>query len=161
MGIVKAFGDLAVNTVGISLAEGEERAALDENRQQLSKAAMRSDALAVDALRRGSFLGGLKRMEGSRTIAQQKVAYEASGVDSTVGTAAQVAGATRLVSELDAQTLQNNAAREALGHTTTADQYRADWTRVQREAENRRTQRGMEWGGKALSFLGAGLGGGT
>lgn len=160
MGILKAFGDLAINTVGMSIAEGEERAALDENKLQLTKAALRSDALAVDSLRRGSFLGGLQRMEGSRTIARQQVAYEASGVDSTVGTPAQMAGATRLVSELDAQTLQNNAAREALGHTTTADNYRADWTRIQREAESRRTKRGLEWGGKALNFLGAGLSGG-
>lgn len=154
-----AWLNLAVDTVGMTFTEESERSALDENYRQLTRAALREESLATGALRQGTFLGGLKRMQGTATIAQQKVAYEASGVDSTKGTAAQVAASTRLVSELDAQTLENNAVREALGHTEAATQYRDKFKALQREAAGRRTARLMGWTGKALSFVGASAGG--
>ncbi len=159
MGIAQAFLKAGMNVVSTAVAESEDDKALQRNGDQLRKGALRSDALAVDALRRGSFLGGLKRMEGTRLIAKQQVAYEASGVDSTVGTPAQMAGSTRLISELDAQTLQNNAAREALGHTTTADQYRDEWRNQVSLREGRRTKRVMDTVGSFLNVIGAGVGG--
>lgn len=157
MGIAQAFLKVGMNIANTAIAESEDDKAMQRNGDQLRKAALRSDALAVDALRRGSFLGGLKRMEGSRTIAQQQVAYANSGVDSTVGTPAQMAGSTRLISEFDAQVAQNNAAREALGHATTADQYRDEWRNQVALREGRRTKRVMDTAGTFLSALGAGI----
>lgn len=159
MGIAQAFVKAGMNIATTAVAESQDDLTLQRNGQQLTKGAMREDALAIDTLRRGAVAGGLARMQGTSVIAQQKVAYEASGVDSTVGTPAQVAAGTRMVSELDAQTLQNNAAREALGHATTADQYREEWKAQVAARDARRTQRGLETAGTFLSVIGAGLGG--
>lgn len=70
---------------------------------------------ATDAEVRGGKEAGQTRSAASQLIAQQKVAYANSGIDPTVGTAADVMADTRAMSELDAQTLKNNAAREAWG----------------------------------------------
>lgn len=145
------------STIGGAVGEAEDDKALQQNFLQLNRAALREDALAADTLRRGSFVAGLKRMQGTATIAAQKVAYEASGVDSTTGTAAQVAASTRLVSELDAQTLENNAVRAALGHQEAATQYRDEWRAQARAREGRRTKRAMDTAQSFLGVIGAGI----
>lgn len=76
---------------------------------------------SVDALRRGSIAAGFQRMQGSALVAKQRVAYSNSGVDATVGTPADVAAGSLAFNEFDALTLENNAAREALGHKRTID----------------------------------------
>jgi hypothetical protein len=58
------------------------------------------------------------------SIARGSVAFGASGVDGSVGTAAEAQGATRMMSELDAKTQENNAFREAWGFQTKAQQIR-------------------------------------
>lgn len=70
---------------------------------------------AADAVARGNREAALVRLQGSRLAGQQRVAYAASGVDATSGTPVDVMADSRLVSEMDAQQLQNNAAREAWG----------------------------------------------
>lgn len=156
---VQAWVQAVFSLVGTTVGEAEDDRALQENFLQLNRAALREDALAADTLRRGSFVAGLKRMQGTATIAQQKVAYEASGVDSTTGTAAQVAGSTRLVSELDARTLENNAVRAALGHTEAATQYRDEWRAQVRAREGRRTKRALDTASSFLNVIGSAAGG--
>ncbi len=58
---------------------------------------------------------GKVRMLGGKTAAAQNVAYANSGVDASTGTAAAVQANTAAQTELDAQTVKNNAAREAWG----------------------------------------------
>lgn len=70
---------------------------------------------ARDVVRRGQADSGAAKMEGTKVIAEQKTAIAAAGVDPSVGSAADLAGASRANSELDAATIRNNAAREAWG----------------------------------------------
>lgn len=76
---------------------------------------------AADALQRGAIESGRLRSMGSDMIARQQVGYANSGVDPTIGTAANVQAGTAAAAELDAQTAKNNAAAEAWGF----DQHRA------------------------------------
>lgn len=55
------------------------------------------------------------RMQGTQMVAAQRFGYANSGIDEKTGTAAQVQGNTAAAAELDAQTIKNNAAREAWG----------------------------------------------
>ncbi len=91
----------------------------DRESQSNVRLAMRAKA---DALARGARDEGQARQEGGQLVEQQKVAYAASGVDPTQGTPLEVMADTRLMSEQDAQTLRNNAAREAYGYQAKADQ---------------------------------------
>lgn len=85
-----------------------------------------NDALAQYNARLARQQGGVKeeaiRTQGAATEAQQGVAYANSGVDSGVGTAAQVQANTAAQTELDAQTQANNTARQAWGFKVQQEQ---------------------------------------
>ena len=130
-----------------------------KNEIELKRQAQLAQGQAIDAESRGGVIAGQAREKGSQTIAAQRVAFSAGGVDASVGTAADVAGGTRLMSEVDANTIQNNAAREAWGHREVSN--------------NLATQAGLEEGKRAentfggvlssastvVSAIGGGLGG--
>lgn len=77
---------------------------------------------ALEVMQQGQRQSGQARMAGSKAIAGQKVAFAANGVDSTSGTPLSLMADSRMMSELDATTLRNNAAREARGIQTQAGQ---------------------------------------
>lgn len=64
----------------------------------------------------GGSEAGAIRSEGSRVIAEQKVAMASNGVDITQGSAPNLFASTRAAAELDAQKAKANAALEAWGH---------------------------------------------
>lgn len=152
--IAQSFLQSLFAVVGAATGEAEDDRALQANFLQLNKAAQRQDSLAIDALARGSWAAGQQRMEGTRVAAEQTVGFEASGVDSTVGTAVQVSDGTRMMSELNAATVMNNARREAMGHTQAAQQYRDEWAAQVRARDGRRTERAMKVGASFLSMIG-------
>lgn len=100
-------GGLSIDS---SIQEG-----IAEKKQADANTAMANEA-AADALARGTKDAGVLRMEGSQAAARQMVAFANSGVDATVGTAANVQAGTKAAAELDALTAENNAAREAWGY---------------------------------------------
>lgn len=75
-----------------------------------------SEYASADALARGGTAAGLARADASKVAAEQKVAYANSGVDASMGTAANVQAATVAGGEYDAMVASNNAARESWGH---------------------------------------------
>lgn len=105
----------------VSLLSQEQEAAF--RREQAKENIALANAAARDALARGGREAALLRGQGTDVAAQQKVAFAAGGIDPTVGTPAAVAQATRGVSELDALTAQNNAAREAWGFRVQAQRF--------------------------------------
>lgn len=119
MSWVSMFASLAsmLNSVD---AERADQLARDEQARENQKIA---NEAAADALMRGAREAGLARMAGSQLEAKQKVAYANSGVDPNVGTPAAVQAQTSALSEIDSQTLLNNAAREAWGLKTHGLQY--------------------------------------
>lgn len=119
----------SVASTGLGLiANEQETRAKEKEAQDNARLAQRA---AVDSLQRGDREAGQARIGTSRLIAEQKVAYANSGVDPTVGTPAQAGAATRVMGEMDAQTLQNNAVREAWGFRTYGIKYQ---TQAQLEA---------------------------
>jgi len=108
VGVAGGLAGSAVSAYG-AYEEGQATGAtLDEN-------ARRTGLAARDVMQRGAADAGRVRMEGTKVIAEQKTMVAAAGIDPSVGSAADVAGQSRAMSELDAATIKNNAAREAWG----------------------------------------------
>lgn len=126
------------SVAGTGLELSAEIQESDARRNELRNNARLADLAATDATSRGMSEAGKQRMAGSQLVAKQFVGYANSGVDPTQGTAARTQEWTRAVSELDAQTLQNNAAREAWGFKTKANEMRTEEVNERRRSENRR-----------------------
>lgn len=107
-----------------------------------------SGFLALDAQQRGEAAAGLAAMSGTRLGARQRVAYTTAGVDASVGTAADVIAETAMTSELDRNTIRNNAAREAWGHKRTAE-------KLGKEADLARDEPNRKVLGRVLAVTGA------
>jgi hypothetical protein len=106
------------------LGSGQEAAAMKEQgefqKRQFDRNARVNDIQAEDATRRGdlestSVLGASRREAGS-----QRAATGAQGIDANSGSAALVRADIQRAGELDAQTVKNNAWREAWGYKTEA-----------------------------------------
>jgi len=119
--------------VGVAGAtqEGKFAEAQARERERLARMA------AADALQRGAQDAGRSRMETGQLVAEQRVAYAASGVDPTVGTPADVIADTRALGELEARILENNAAREAWGLKRTADAYALEQEAIRKQTKLR------------------------
>lgn len=141
--ISTALGGLA--SAGAAAQAGEEDA------QAAEQNARNAGLLASDAIQRGEQEGGRIRMMASRMIGEQKVAFAASGVDSSTGSARELQGDTRMMSELDALTARNNAAREAYGLRLQGQQYRD-------QARRSRQRGGNQAAGTILGTFAQGLG---
>lgn len=115
-----------------------------QNIRELSLQQMQDDFNVGDAYRRGALAAGQQRMRGSALLAKQRMAYANSGVNAYSGTPADVAAGSVLFNELDALTIENNAAREALGHKQTS--------RV------RGLQRSQLWSQASADAMGTGIG---
>lgn len=74
------------------------------------------------AQRKGSLDAQRTRMEGAQLIARQKTAYANSGVATDVGTPLAVMRDTAATNELDALTIENDAARAAFGQKLAREQ---------------------------------------
>lgn len=79
---------------------------------------------ARDAERRGDEAANRHRAQVTRMIGSQRAALAAQGVNVEDGSAAEVQLDTAMLGEMDALTIRNNAAREALGYRAQAIDYR-------------------------------------
>lgn len=70
---------------------------------------------AGDVRAAGQYAESAKKVEGTRTVAAQKVAFAANGVDLGSSSVRSVEGATERVNAMDAAMIHYNAAREAYG----------------------------------------------
>ncbi len=124
-GIATGLAGSGISAYGQYEQSQAEGRALDAN-------ARRTQAAAADALRRGANEAGQARIEGTKVIGEQKAAIAAAGVDVSSGSAVDLMAETRRTSELDAKTIQNNAAREAWGLRMEADDMRRQAARVRK-----------------------------
>lgn len=154
MGDFTKIAQGGVNLFAGAMATDSKIHADAANANELERVARLEDANAVDSLSRGSLLAGQARMRGSQVIGKQRVAYANSGVDVSVGTPVDVAGGTRLFSEMDAQTLVNNAAREAYGHEQVGIKYRAQKQQVENDLSAQQTALPLNAVGSLLGMAG-------
>lgn len=116
IGLITTGVSTAGGVIG-SIQEGQDAEFQAQKNKLLAQRA------GADALARGNRESAVSKMQGSQAIGEQQVAFGASGVDGSVGTPAALAATTRAVSDLDADTIRANAAREAWGYKVQADQY--------------------------------------
>lgn len=147
-GLITAAGGAALAVDQKSSDDSAARKNLDDTYAQLGY-----DARLAEM--KGATGAGAARMAGSSLAAQQNTAYANSGVDQSVGTAASVQAGTETLSELDAQVVRNNAAREAWGYQVQKDRALSDY-----EVEKKNNQRKLEGSiltsfGQAASSIGS------
>ena len=75
---------------------------------------------AQDAILRGNVAARAREVAGTGEVGSARARMAAQGIDVSSGSAVDVQGQDAYFSELDAQTIRNNAAREAMGYTTQA-----------------------------------------
>lgn len=110
-----AVAGIGISAIGSGLAAKD---AYDQGQQQgaaFDKNAAMARLAARDTVLRGAVESGSARMDGSRASAATSAMAAAAGVDPSSGSAADAAVASKVNAELDARTIQNNAAREAWG----------------------------------------------
>jgi hypothetical protein len=117
------------------------KVAADQANQQLAL------ERAGDAMQRGSFEAMRARFQGGAVVGNERAGFGASGVDTNSGSAATVQAQSSAMSSLNAQTILNNAAREAWGHKVSAIMYG-------NEAQADRTSGGYAETGVFLGGLG-------
>lgn len=115
---------LVTNLVGGVAKAGAQRRQAQLDAYANEQNAFLADEAATDATIRGAIESGYHRMQGSYEIAQARAEYGASGVDGSTGTPADSLAAHRMVNELEARTIMNNAAREARGYAIESFRFR-------------------------------------
>lgn len=97
----------ALVSASAAYTQGQTAKAIGRNNQILAEQA------AQDALRRGEEESTAARRRGDQVLGAQRAAQAASGLDLTVGTAAELQDQTSFFSQQDQRTARMNAAREA------------------------------------------------
>jgi hypothetical protein len=133
---VDPFTILTLLSAGASLIGGAVSAEATAregaaNAAELERSARQAETARLDAFRQGQLAVGRRRLETGRAMGAQRVAFAASGIDGSTGTAAAVAADSERMGELDALQLKANAYREAYGFGEQARglRMRADQTR--------------------------------
>ena len=129
---------VAVVTAGAALAGAAVGAVSKYRAGQFNAQVARNNAQLAewqrsDALQRGAFAAGAVRARGSAAAAAARARMASSGVDPTVGSAANVLAGQQVAIEQDVAMVQANALREAWGYENQAQDYRAR-SRMAREA---------------------------
>lgn len=104
---------VAVGATIAAVSEANKGAAAD------AQARRDSDTLAsagADAARTSARDVGLVGMEAGRVEGAQKSYYAANNIDESSASATAVMADSRLMADLDRQTIKNNAARDAYGY---------------------------------------------
>jgi len=130
--------ELVSGLIGTGLSMDSARRETEANAAELERSANLEVLKGLDALKQGQTAVGRQRMKTSAYRSSQAVGYARAGVDSSVGTPADVGLATERIGELDASTLENNAVRAAFGFKQSARAMRrqADSVRAQGAAAN-------------------------
>ncbi len=102
-----------------SIQQGRYQAALGKRQAEMQ------NMMAADAYQRGAIKANQQRENLARLTAQQETLYAKSGLELTAGSPSSVVVDTVGLGELDAQMIENDAAREAWGYKSQAQLYLA------------------------------------
>ncbi|MCO7513713.1 hypothetical protein NJF44_01335 [Pseudomonas guariconensis] len=117
--------------IGAQQAQQQGAATAEANLQNAAFA----DAAASDAIKRGEFEADQSRIDTRAMIGAQRAGFAANGIDVNSGSAADVQDDTAALGEQDALTIKNNAAREAWGYRTQAQQNRMAASNARRSGQ--------------------------
>lgn len=121
-----------------------------------------ADIRADDSLARGREMEIKKRQDTRRLMGSQRAAFAASGVviDDPNSSVADVAADTAALSEVDALTIRSNAAREAWGFRSQAQDFRQKGQIAKNEGKSRAIGDVLSTGGNMM-YAKYGFGGTT
>lgn len=105
----------AVSTVGQVASQRQQARAVTSQSDFDARLAKLN---AEDAIARGQQAESRHRLQVRGMVGSQRAALAAQGLDISSGTALDIQSETAYMGELDAQTIRNNAAREAYGIKT-------------------------------------------
>lgn len=145
------FSDV-MGFIGAMLAEDQRTKAAQYEMAQADENAKIAAMASADSIRRGNIEAGKLRMQGTLEASQQAVAYQAGGVDATTGTPADISQATVAARELDAQTVANNAAREAWGQRTMSRRFKEQRQNILEDWKAKNQQYNLNQTGTIVKF---------
>lgn len=118
---------LAIGTglAGTAVSAYSQIAAGNYNASVANQNAKNLDQSARDTIDRGETAAARSGVATQRLLGSQRAAAAASGIDAGSGSALDILVSTAGIGELDAQTIRNNAAREAWGLRSEAAAQRA------------------------------------
>lgn len=113
----------AAIAIGGSLlqAQGQKQSAAFESDMMQQNAGFKRQT-AQEILNAGDTSADWQRVRTGQAVGTQRSVQAANGIDVNSGSAAQIQDDTAMLGELDALTIQNNAAREAYGYRVQARQ---------------------------------------
>jgi len=109
------------------------------NAGMLKRNAELKEQTAQETLFAGDTSADWQRVRTGQAVGTQRAVQAANGIDVNSGSAAQLQDDTAMIGELDALTIQNNAAREAYGYRIQADQDRMNAVQTVTNAGNKAT----------------------
>jgi hypothetical protein len=113
-----------------------------------------SELKAKDALRRGGTRAAKSRQRIKKIVGKQRANLAAQGIRLGVGSAQDIQQETQDIGELDALTIRTNAAREAFGFRTQAEQFGTAGRAAEREGKSEAVQTLLTGGLRAASLRG-------
>lgn len=140
-----AFSTIATaSMMGLSAASAYQQAGAISAQNEFSKAMTeinirRANIQKQDALDRGANAADKYRTNVKKLVGSQKVALAAQGIDISSGSAAEIMSQTEELGNADAQTIEMNAFREAMGYGMQATDYRANQIMDNAASQTRRT----------------------
>lgn len=117
--------------------ESSAQAAEFQAAQGRRNAAM-AERAAVDTEARGNVDANKVRAQGRQVGAAQRVGLAASNIEGSSGSALALQEQTAAMSELDAQTVKNNAAREAWGYRSQGAEFNSQAYQSDKQAQYER-----------------------
>ncbi|SAL47488.1 hypothetical protein AWB74_02137 [Caballeronia arvi] len=114
---------------------GAQRTADNAQADAMATNALIAERAAASAVTSGEAQASDVAIKGAQTIATQRAALAANGVDINSGTAANLQKSTKWVTDQNIDTITANAARAAMGYTTQSENY-ANNSGVYRAAAN-------------------------
>ena len=113
----------AAIAIGGSLlqAKGQTEDAAFQSNLMNQNAAFKNDT-ANETINSGDTAADWQRVKSGQAIGTQRSVQAANGIDVNSGSSALIQDDTAMLGELDALTIQNNAAREAYGYRVQAQQ---------------------------------------
>lgn len=141
---------VAISLVGGMMGAQNARQEGAFNSGMLKRNAALKEQAAQETIFAGDTSADWQRVRTGQGIGTQRSVQAANGIDVNSGSAAQLQDDTAMIGELDALTIQNNAAREAYGYRIQADQDRMNAAQTLTNAGNKAT--GSILGGLGSAF---------
>lgn len=151
MGMSAAIGLTVAG--GVTGAYGQYQAG-QHNQKLMDANAQIADWQAQDALDRGKDEAAKHRSAVRRMVGSQRARLAAQGIDIESGSALDLQLDTARLGELDALTIENNAAREAWGYRVQAQDYRTRGAIARYEGKQAAVGTLLTTGGKAYGMRG-------